>query len=108
MAKIVDYKARFPDWLIIGMNMGMIGLITPEIRLITAGFDEKTKVVKIISHMDRMPTEVDFEDFEELVTILVASNYGNFDDVFFEIRHSPDGLLNNLEILSGVVYCRKE
>ena len=102
------YKKQFPDWLIVGMNMGMIGLIVPEIRLITVGFDDISKVVKIISHMDRVPTEVDFDDFEELSTVLIASNFGNFNDVFFEIRYSPDGLLKDLEVLSGVVYCRKE
>ncbi|UOP00334.1 hypothetical protein [Kingella potus] len=103
--KISNPNLTTPDWLIVGMNRAMLGMIHADIRLITAEFDELKQKLIIRCYLDREVTDDDREDMEIMITELSAG-YGSY-DCDCECIYS---LLSTRELnhTYGAVFRRKE
>lgn len=96
-----------PDWLIIGMNRAMLGMIHVNIRLITAEFNAIRQKLIVRCYLDREVTDDDKEDLEIIITELSAG-YGpslyNCDCECIYSLHSTQ----ELNHMYGAVFRRKE
>lgn len=96
-----------PDWLRIGMNISMLGMINKNIRLITVEYDEIKRFINICSYLDREINEDDKEDMEILITELWSMMGQYFDDADFKCIYSTH-TQKELNMLNGAVFRRKE
>lgn len=96
-----------PDWLRAGMNITMLGMIHPDIRLITVDYDSEKRFLKIKNYLSREPTEKDDEDMEYLITELWSMLGEYFDDADFECIYSHHST-QELNWMDGAVFRRRE
>lgn len=108
--KLLNSHLTTPDWLIVGMNRAMLGMIHDNIRLITAEFDEIRKKLIVICYLDREVTEDDKEDLEIMMTELSAG-YGPSDNSYYDCDCKCIYSLQSARELNhkyGAVFRRKE
>ena len=96
-----------PDWLRVGMNIAMLGMIHSDIRLISVDYDRKKRFLKIKNYLSREATEEDYEDMECLITELWSMQGEYFDDADFECIYSNHST-QELNLTEGAVFRRKE
>lgn len=86
------------------MQRALLGMIYPEIKMISVGFDG-TKKLTVIYYLDREPNESDYENISEVTTLVCA------DIEFSEVEEICEYLENSyvkVNSLDGWVYIRQE
>ncbi len=85
-------------------QVALLGTITPNIRLITVGWDE-LKLFHLRAYFDTEPTEDDFEEMDAVSSEVISDIPFERDKVecIYDTRQRKE-----LELLKCVVYSRKE
>lgn len=90
--------------VLLSIQRALLGMIYPEIRAISVGF-EGLKKLKIIYYLDRHPNDDDYDNISDVAGEVLA------DINFFEVEelcvHSNE-ILSKLKCLDSWVYIRKE
>ena len=103
----MNQAKNIPDWLVVGMNMAMLGMIHENIRLIRVDFDEKNNHVSIFNYLSREVLDDDYEDMEEIATELDAmmgNHFNKLDILCIYSNHTA----RELNLLPGAVFRRRE
>jgi len=96
-----------PDWLVLCVWRALIGEIYPAIRAIALSLTDD-RILLICYHLDRQPTDFDWESLEVVATNISASiGQKEISEINLECKFSS-GPIGRLEDLEGFVFCRRE
>lgn len=98
---------NIPEWLVVGMNIAMLGMIHEDIRLIRVDFDEENSHVSIFNYLSREVVDDDYEAMEEIASELDAMMGDHFSKLDIFCIHS-DHSARELNLLPGAVFRRRE
>lgn len=94
--------------ILLALQSSLIGEIYPAIRVVVYKYIPKNKHFVLRYYLDREPTEEDNENVEIVMTEFISNfKYSDFDKIKEECCYS-DELISQLDIMDGIVYCRKE
>jgi len=88
----------------LSIQRALLGAITPNMRLITIGWNE-LKLFQLLVYFENKPTEEEIENIESVCTEVNADIAFEKNEVRCVQSKKP---INELEILKWVVYLRKE
>ena len=99
----MDYKETRIK-VLISMQRALLGMIYPEIRMISVGFNGIKKLT-VIYYLDREPNESDYENISEVTASVCADIEFSEVEEICEYLENPYLKVNSLD---GWVYIRQE
>lgn len=94
--------------ILLSLQDALIGEIYSNIRAIAFDYNKDSKIFKLRFYLDREPDEDDFESLSNVMgEFLSHFKFSQFDEIKEECIYSSLPL-SELDILSGIVYARKE
>lgn len=97
-----------PDWLCLWFQGALLHEIYPAIRAIAVGFSE-SRALSVRMYLDREPSQKDRENLSCILTVIFSNTSSN-DDITAckEECIFSEKPLNDLDLLDGLVYARRE
>jgi hypothetical protein len=94
--------------ILLALQSALLGEIYYAIRAIVFKYDAKGKQFALRYYLDREPNEDDFENIGIVATEFIANfKYSDFNEVKEECIYTAQPI-SQIDIMDGMVYCRKE
>jgi hypothetical protein len=96
------------EQIMLALQEAMLGEIYNNIRAIVFKYDPKNKLFILRYYLDREPIMDDYDNIGIVIAEFLAYfKYSDFDHISQECIYT-DNLISQIDVMDGIVYCRKE
>jgi hypothetical protein len=94
--------------ILLALHSALLGEIYPKIRAIVFKYDYDNRHFTLRYYLESEPDEDDYENIAVVLTVFISNfKFSDFETLSEECVYSKEPL-SKLDILDGIVYCRKE
>lgn len=96
------------EQILLSLQSALLGEIYNSIRAIVFKYEANNRYFLLRYYLDREPNDDDFENVEIVITEFISNfKFTDFNKTKAECKHTTLPL-SHLDIMDGIVYCRKE
>jgi len=96
------------EQILLALQSALLGEIYSSIRAIVFKYEANNHYFLLRYYLDREPNDDDFENVEIVITEFISNfKFTDFDKTKGECKYTTLPL-SNLDVMDGIVYCRKE
>lgn len=96
------------EQILLALQSALIGQIYHQIRAIVFKYEANKRCFLLRYYLNREPNDDDFENIEIVITEFISNfKFTDFERTKGECYYTTL-LLPNIDVMDGIVYCRKE
>lgn len=96
------------EQIMLALQEALLGEIYNNIRAIAFKYDPQNKLFVLRYYLDREPIRDDYDNIGAvLAEFLACFKYSDFDHIRQECVYT-NSLISQIDVMDGIVYCRKE